>query len=188
MTKTLSILAFILAFILPLVGLILGIVALVKVNKGEAEGKRFAIAAIVIGAVFTFILPFLIVIGSLAYFGTMNPSTLLPEKCSFPLSLSCSDFLVTPTSISIVLRNGVGRDMVVNSLEATSEALQGSCSSSGTVTLPNGDTNTFSLTGCNFKETGREKNVYSVAVNYALVDSPTLKHTLIGELLAKKPK
>ncbi len=185
MTKTLSILAFILAFILPLVGLILGIVALVKVNKGKAEGKGFAIAAIVIGAVSTVIVPLLIFIGSLAYFGTMNPSTLLPEKCTFPVGLSCADFSVTPTSISIILRNGAGRDMVVNSLEATSEALQGSCSSSGTVTLPNGGTNTFSLTGCTFKETGKEKNLYSVAVNYALVDSPNLQHTLTGELLAR---
>lgn len=188
MAKTLSIIAFILAFILPLVGLILGIVALVKINRGQAEGKGFAVAAIVLGAIFTLVLPVLVFIGGLAYFGVLNPSTMLPDKCTFPILMVCVDYKVTSNSIMLQLQNGAGRDMIVNSLVATSEAVQGSCSSSGTVTLLNGASKSFSLTGCNFKDTGRDKNRYEITVNYVFVDSPSIPHTLTGELLARKPE
>ncbi len=187
MSKTLSIIAFILAFILPLVGLILGIVALVKINRGQAEGKGLAVAAIVLGAIFTLVLPVLVFIGGLAYFGVLSPSTRIPDKCTFPILMSCVDYKVTSDSITLQLQNA-GRDMIVNSLVATSEAVQGSCSSSGTVTLLNGASKLFSLTGCNFKDTGRDMNRYEITMNYVFANAPSISHTLTGELLARKPE
>ena len=65
--KTLSVLALVLAFVFPIAGLILGIVALVEANKSKGEGKGLAIAAIAVSSViFVFILVF--VIGFLGYF------------------------------------------------------------------------------------------------------------------------
>ena len=69
------------------------------------------------------ILVVLIVIGALAYFGVLSPSTLLPEKCTFPVSLSCLDHTVTPTYVAVSLQNGAGRDMIIREVTVTGDAL-----------------------------------------------------------------
>jgi hypothetical protein len=61
--NVLSILGFIFAFIIPPVGFILGIVALVHINKTGEKGKGLAIAAVVLGAIFFFILIFIVLVG-----------------------------------------------------------------------------------------------------------------------------
>ncbi|MBN2454052.1 DUF4190 domain-containing protein [Candidatus Woesearchaeota archaeon] len=74
--KNLAIIALVLAFFFPLVGLIIGIVALVKINKEGGEGKGMAIAAIVIGAIMTLLAP--VLFGAIAYFGILSPSNFVP--------------------------------------------------------------------------------------------------------------
>ena len=69
------------------------------------------------------ILVVLVVIGALSYFGVLSPSTLLPEKCTFPVSISCTDFTVTTGTVSINLQNGAGRDMIIRGATATGDAL-----------------------------------------------------------------
>ncbi len=83
------------------------------------------------------ILVVLIVIGALAYFGVLSPSTLLPEKCTFPVSLSCTDFSVAPSAITIMLQNGAGRDMTVRGVTATGDALpiSGMCATKASSTF-----------------------------------------------------
>ncbi len=157
------------------------------------------------------ILVVLIVIGALAYFGVLSPSTLLPEKCTFPVSLTCSDFSVTGTQIQLILLNGAGRDMAVTKISASSDALGGTSpinlgcgcgTAAGTTTIRNGASATFTLATpdvvgvvcpagaglnyCTFKETGRDKNRYNVTLTYNWVDSATITHQMSGELLARK--
>ena len=91
------------------------------------------------------ILVVLIIIGALAVFGVLSPSTLLPEKCTFPVSLSCLDHTVTPTYVAVSLQNGAGRDMIIRAVTATSDALQngGTCRTavnSGNIPPDNTDT------------------------------------------------
>ena len=159
------------------------------------------------------ILVVLIVIGALAYFGVLSPSTLLPEKCTFPVSLTCTDHTVTTNSMTFILLNGAGRDMRVWAVSATSDSLRGAlacnCNNSfqgggaaASVALRNGQSATFSLSGiptgagavciaggtpCDYIDTGRDKNRYNVTVYYSWQDSLTVYHTLQGELLARKP-
>ena len=159
------------------------------------------------------ILVVLIVIGALAYFGVLSPSTLLPEKCTFPVSLTCTDHQVSSGTITLILLNGAGRDMNIPQAAASSEALGlGSlgCAcrttpNSGAVTLRNGQTATITLnspevppiaacasaappvTPCSFRNTGRDKNRYNITLWYNWSDSPTVQHTLTGELLGRKP-
>jgi uncharacterized protein (UPF0333 family) len=70
------------------------------------------------------ILVVLVVIGALAYFGILNPDTLLPEKCQIQMGLYCKDHLVTTDgtskgSILLALENGRGSDIMVTNLTAT---------------------------------------------------------------------
>src|SRR3989338_3786003 len=74
------------------------------------------------------ILVVLVVIGALDFFGLLSPATLLPEKCTFPVSISCTDHgfdEAGTTTIVVVLQNGAGRDMQVWSVDAVSDALGG---------------------------------------------------------------
>ena len=154
------------------------------------------------------ILVVLIVIGALAYFGVLSPSTLLPEKCTFPVSLTCTDHQVLPGSITLILQNGAGRDILITRISASSEALGlgavlpvppppnlGIGCSTGTIAtqVRNGASATFTLnvadasTYCAYRDTGRDKNRYNISIFYNWLDSPTITHTLPGELLARKP-
>ncbi|MBI3036630.1 hypothetical protein HYY73_02645, partial [Candidatus Woesearchaeota archaeon] len=69
------------------------------------------------------ILVVLVVIGALSYFGVLSPATLLPEKCTFPVSVSCTDHAVTGTYVALILQNGAGRDMIIRGVTATGEGL-----------------------------------------------------------------
>ncbi len=150
------------------------------------------------------ILVVLVVIGALSYFGVLSPSTLLPEKCTFPVSISCTDYSVLGTGLTFILQNGAGRDMIIKGVSATSEALGSgvltcSCNNTaqGSVLLRNGASTSFSVitvpngacaaTDCNFRDTGRDKNRYQINVTYSWLDSPTITHILPGELLGRKP-
>jgi len=150
------------------------------------------------------ILVVLVVIGALAYFGVLSPATLLPEKCSFPVSVNCVDHSVESDKITIILQNGAGRDMLISRMVISSDALGlggggERCEMTTVTTLRNSQSGTFILndpidgTGaagvdqCLFIDTGRDKNRYNITVEYSWLDSPTLSHKLIGELLAKAP-
>ncbi len=143
------------------------------------------------------ILVVLVVIGALAYFGVLSPATLLPEKCTFPVSISCTDFSIGASSITLILLNGAGRDMVVTSVSASSQALgdasggQSCSTAAGNTTLRNGASTTFTLStggaACTFSDTGRDKNRYNLSLNYAWLDSRSITHGANGELLARKP-
>jgi len=152
------------------------------------------------------ILVVLVVIGALSYFGVLSPATLLPEKCTFPVSMSCVDHQVKTSEIRLILLNGAGRDMIIESISASSDALglpaattPKSCETAnaglpaGELTLRNGQKNEFLLAtiidtdGCTFRDTGRDKNKYNITVRFKWLDSQTLQHRLTGELLAKGP-
>ena len=155
------------------------------------------------------ILVVLVVIGALSYFGVLSPSTLLPEKCTFPVSVSCTDHSVLPVGLTLILQNGAGRDMIVRGVSASSEALGNdpvlggslgcSCNNTaqGGITMRNGASTTFSVINsptnpcagnpCAFRDTGRDKNRYFINLTYSWLDSPTVTHVLPGELLGRKP-
>ena len=70
------------------------------------------------------ILVVLVVIGALSYFGVLSPSTLLPEKCTFPVSVSCTDHTVVGGAspyMAIILQNGAGRDIIVRGVTASGD-------------------------------------------------------------------
>ncbi|MBI4438701.1 hypothetical protein HY640_02105 [Candidatus Woesearchaeota archaeon] len=87
------------------------------------------------------ILVVLIVIGALAYFGILSPDTLLPEKCTLPVQMSCKDHRITDTvvagsdSFRLELQNGAGKDILLRNVNVTSSdgITAQACNMSGTV-------------------------------------------------------
>ncbi|NQV09045.1 hypothetical protein HQ529_04295 [Candidatus Woesearchaeota archaeon] len=75
------------------------------------------------------ILVVLVVIGALAYFGILNPSILLPEKCTLQMGLYCKDHRVDAENgkINLKLENGMGKDIIITSIEIEGDVLPGGC-------------------------------------------------------------
>ncbi|MBN2454051.1 DUF4190 domain-containing protein [Candidatus Woesearchaeota archaeon] len=183
--KNLAIIAFVLAFFFPLVGAIIGIVALVHINKEGGEGKGLAIAAIVVGGVFTLALPFFLMVGAMAYFGALDPATMLPERCELQQGLACPDFMVTSDSVKMVIQNGMGMDITVTGITFEGDDITGACDWTGEVEIKNGKLNAFSADGCQIAG-GESMTRINAEVNWYQSDSsPDFSHATNGMITAK---
>ncbi len=60
----------------------------------------------------------LVAIGALAFFGVLNPAKFLPETCTITPGISCNDFLVNTTDTSIIIQNGMGKDLTSVSINS----------------------------------------------------------------------
>lgn len=57
----------------------------------------------------------LIAIAALAFFGLLNPSNFLPERCVIGAGLACIDYRVQPSNnntVSLIIQNGLGTDLL----------------------------------------------------------------------------
>lgn len=89
------------------------------------------------------ILVVLAAIGALAYFGVLSPDKFLPSKCSIAPGIDCAEFKVSPTAVTLALRNGMGNDLVVTQIDVSQQG-GGVCSWQITNgTFPNGDQRTY---------------------------------------------
>ena len=77
----------------------------------------------------------LIMIGTLAYFGILNPSKILPNRCNLGSEFVCLDYQIaaTASTFRIRLKNNVGEPITLQSIGLGSE---GSTSYSCTPTSP----------------------------------------------------
>ena len=66
----------------------------------------------------------LIMVGTLAYFGILTPSNVLPSRCTMGSEFQCLDHQVSATANSFRLRlkNGVGESVTVSSITLSSES------------------------------------------------------------------
>ena len=88
------------------------------------------------------ILVVLAAIAALAYFGVLSPEKFLPEKCVMPPGFACVTSKIEPTQTTLILSNGKGQTLVMNSLTV------GTCSGTFSNTMPSGTEYAFVLTGC----------------------------------------
>lgn len=125
------------------------------------------------------ILVVLIAIGALAYFGVLNPSRFLPASCTLMPGLSCDSFKVTPTSVELVVRNGMGDDLTGLGFSTASCATDAQANT----TLNDGDTVKHTLTcapltGSRFKE--------DVTITYSnVVGTETVTHSRTGQIVTE---
>ncbi len=146
------------------------------------------------------ILVVIIIIGALAYFGVLNPDTLVPDKCTFATGLACQDFSYTYTgtgasavgNITLVLTNGLGKTIQVTELSFSSEQLApGSCSMtySPAVVIENGNSESLNVTGsgCAPLDTGRKIRVKGL-LTYQFTNTGALPHRIEGEIFTKPTK
>ncbi len=124
------------------------------------------------------ILVVLVAIAALAYFGVLSPDRFLPEKCTFPPGIACTDFTVTTAGMNVVLQNSLGQDITMVSL--TDES--GSCSTSPGSALNNGDTATYTFSSCTHGSVGSR---YTTDVTVVYTTASGLNHTRIGSVTGR---
>ncbi|MFH1331789.1 MAG: hypothetical protein ABIH63_00710 [archaeon] len=128
------------------------------------------------------ILVVLVAIGALAYFGVLNPSRFLPSSCTLIPGLGCDEHKATSAGATLIIRNGMGSDVTVNSITfATQTGVVDGCTpDSGTIT--DGGTDTFTIGCTTFPSSGRVKA--DISMNYT-VSGSTLSHTATGSLVTR---
>ena len=63
-----------------------------------------------------------ITISALYYFGVLDFSKYLPQKCVFPSQVKCVDFGLDPSSVKLRLVNNLGEDICITSISITNDA------------------------------------------------------------------
>ncbi|HLC61035.1 MAG TPA: hypothetical protein VJJ52_06425 [Candidatus Nanoarchaeia archaeon] len=134
----------------------------------------------------------LIMIGTLAYFGILNPSKVLPSRCNFGAEFQCQDYQISASANTFKLRlkNGVGEPVSISAVTLGSE---GSTAYSCTLTSPTlpyslvaGNTTDFSWGTCNSATAGfvgGDKGKVLITVTYnSLVSGGTYSRQVKGEV------
>ena len=84
------------------------------------------------------ILVVMVVIGSLAYFGILNPSILLPEKCTLQMGLYCKNHLLTQDNkVFLNLENGMGKGIIITEIFVSGDVVDCNISTTRVGTAPN---------------------------------------------------
>ena len=115
----LGIIAFFIGWI-PIIGWTIVILAIVYGVKGiktakelpEKEGEGNAIAGIILGAIGIISGLFLVMIGTILYFGALNPTLTLPTRCLVSAEFTCDDYIIertnTGATLQMILTNNLG--------------------------------------------------------------------------------
>jgi len=143
----------------------------------------------------------LIMIGALAYFGILNPSSLLPDRCNFGSAVGCTDYQLGLTTLNLRLKNGVGEPIVienpVSNITLSSESVTDYACTLTTMdgvagtspyTWDTGDVIDIIWASCNGAAVGfvdGEKGKVSITILYHLAkSSTTYTHEVTGEVFA----
>ena|SRR3989338_2205795 len=124
------------------------------------------------------ILVVLAAIAALAYFGVLSPEKLLPEKCVLQPGLACVSHKVEPTKVTLVISNGLGRTITINSIDV------GGCSSSFSETMLSGAQQTFVIGGSCSNGAAKEKFKADITLGYTEKET-SLTKTAYGNLNTK---
>jgi len=135
----------------------------------------------------------LIMIGTLAYFGILNPGKILPNRCTFGSEFQCVDYQISATANTFKLRlkSAVGEPIDVSAMTLSSEgATQYTCSTPPTnpASWKPGQIIDLAWSGCNSAAAGLvvdEKGKILITMKYNSVSSgSTYTREVKGEILS----
>ncbi len=143
------------------------------------------------------ILVVIVVIGTLAYYGVLNPSSFIPDSCTLPLHLRCADYiLLDKGEIRLNIENNRGEDIIIKKIVAMNYNLfNTNCSfNSSGVLLQNGHHRIFVLNKtngpgpCDVYYTSRKTRWDIKVVWYSANTDERFTHSSFGELTTNVDK
>ena len=123
----------------------------------------------------------LVSISALSYFGVLSPDIFVPEKCSLPAGITCLDFEVGSTLVTLVLQNNFGWTITIDEIAVAGEN-GGSCSYSESVMLKNGEKAIFIVPNCN---NGNIRDKFDGKINVTYTKESLLIHKMGGTIYGK---
>lgn len=130
-------------------------------NKGSSRKSQTALEFLTTYA-WAFLV-ILILIGALVYFGIMNPSKLLPDRCNFSPEIGCQYYTLTygnggtTSGASLKLKNNVGEHITTTAVTLTSEGGTSLCTVAvGAWTVE--EVKTVAFADCGFLTNGLVQN------------------------------
>ena len=130
------------------------------------------------------ILVVLVVIGALAYFGVLSPTSILPEKCFFQVGLECEQYVVGNGQAQFIVRNNLGKKLTINSLKLIDENNNEVCSTLSAVSGIDNEKSGTITTFCNINSNPGDKKKFTVEIEYYTGNEISFTHTANGELLS----
>ena len=135
----------------------------------------------------------IIMITSLAYFGVLKPSKILPSRCNFGTELRCIDYAITygtgsDGTFKLRLKNSVGEPITVTAFTVSTESPTAySCSTApATFTWSTDEAKDLTWSGCNSQAVGfikGDKGKVFVTIDYYLTKtSATYTRQVSGEV------
>ena len=124
------------------------------------------------------ILVVLAAIAALAYFGVLSPEKFLPEKCILQPGIACVSHKVEPTKVTLVISNGLGRTITINSIDVSG------CSGAFSELMQSGTDHTFVVGGSCSNGAAKEKFKGDITMAYTEKDT-NLTKTAYGNLNTK---
>ncbi|MBI3035198.1 hypothetical protein HYY71_02650 [Candidatus Woesearchaeota archaeon] len=135
----------------------------------------------------------LIMIGTLAYFGILSPSKILPNRCNIGPEFECVDYQISAATneFKLRLKNNVGEPIIIQSIAIGSEsATTYSCSTPPLTPLPmsSGRIEDLKWSNCNSAASGivaGEKGKVFVKIRYySATSGPNYAKESYGEVLS----
>lgn len=108
---------------------------------------------------------------------TEEPTLFQPEKCVLEPGLACVSWKIQPTQITLVLENGLGKVIQIDSISI------GSCSKPFYISMGSGE-KMFTLNDCNNGVPG-EVFEGDITLKYTELQVPLLSRTVYGNMVAK---
>lgn len=124
------------------------------------------------------ILVVLAAISALAYFGVLDPHRTVPETCIFFPGISCDDYKVDTNGITLVITNGLGKDLESVSVSVLGNKACGG-DSSNTANLKDGEQATLTIS-CTGKPEAETRFVRELQLNYK--EANGLAHNKKGDI------
>ena len=121
------------------------------------------------------ILVVLVAVGALSYFGVFNVDAFLPQKCALAPGIACLDFKANTDSVTLVIKNSIGNDIVVESIALPDY----NCETTFFAPLKNGEHGTFNV-DCTVTDSKLNSEINLI---YEGLD--TLRHNASGRITTK---
>lgn len=130
------------------------------------------------------ILVVLVVIGALAYFGVLNPSRLVPERCAIAIPFGCSDQVLGTDGMLLSISNNGRNNIVVSSVTVSSPMLGAPCTGApvGSNVIPMGEKR--SITAPCYTYSVNKKGSFTFDMTYTKLGS-ILQHIASGSFVAE---
>ncbi len=123
-----------------------------------------------------------VVFAALYAFGILDVGSILPEKCTLTPGFTCRDYLVRSDNVTLQITNGIGKTIVIDTLDAAHRAY-GICSGFPGSIIPNGDTRQMTI-NCPFSIPAGGKERFALNYTYHFQSDPATIFQAKGTLFA----